>query len=132
MHRQETHGARARPTIMAILLCAVMACSAATADAATPRTAFDGSWSLVFVTRSGDCDPAYNFIVNVTNGVVTHPNLVRFNGRVAPSGSVRASVAVQDKYASGSGKLSSASGRGVWSGRSGNSRCSGYWTPQRN
>jgi hypothetical protein len=29
---------------------------------------------------------------------------------VAPSGSVRASVAAQDKYASGSGKLSLASG----------------------
>jgi hypothetical protein len=132
MHRRRTHGARARLTTIAISLCTALTCFATTTDAATTRTAFDGSWSLVFVTRSGDCDPTYDFTVNVTNGIVTHPNLVRFSGRVAPSGAVRASVAVQHKYASGSGKLSSASGRGVWSGRSANSRCSGYWTAQRN
>ena len=116
----------------AMLLCAALAGSAATAEAATPRTSYDGSWNLVFVTRSGGCDPSYDFTVNITNGVVSHPNLVRFNGRVASSGAVHASVAVQDKFASGSGKLSHASGRGVWSGRSGGSQCSGYWTAQRN
>jgi hypothetical protein len=129
--------ARGRSTMAAILLgaallCAALACSSAAADAATARTAFDGSWNIVFVTRAGNCDPAYDFTVNVTNGIVTHPNLVRFRGEVAPSGSVRASVAVQDKYASGSGRLSRMSGRGRWSGRSGNSLCSGYWTAQRN
>ena len=101
-------------------------------SAAEARSAFDGSWDLVFVTRTGACDPTYNFIVNITNGVVTHPNLVRFRGYVARSGSVRASVTVQDKYASGSGRLSSYSGRGTWSGYSGNARCSGYWTARRN
>jgi hypothetical protein len=117
---------------MVLLLCAALACSAAPANAASTRATFDGSWSLVFVTQAGDCDPTYNFTVDVTNGIVTHPNLVRFTGKVAPSGSVRASVTVQDKYASGSGKLSSVSGRGSWSGRSGNSHCTGYWTAQRN
>jgi len=101
-------------------------------SAAEARSAFDGSWDLVFVTRTGACDPTYNFTVNITNGVVTHPNLVRFRGYVARSGSVRASVTVQDKYASGSGRLSSYSGRGTWSGYSGNARCSGYWTARRN
>jgi hypothetical protein len=126
------HDAGGRSTMAATLLCAALACSSATADAATARTAFDGSWNLVFVTRAGDCDPAYDFTVNIANGIVTHPNLVRFRGQVAPSGSVHASVAVQDKYASGSGRLSSKSGRGFWSGRSGDSLCSGYWTAQRN
>src|SRR5260221_1885031 len=111
--------ARARPMMMAILLCTALAGSSASVEAATARTAFDGSWNIVFVTRTGGCDPAYDFNVNITNGNVTHPNLVRFRGQVAPSGSVRASVAVQDKYASGSGRLSVRSGRGIWSGRSG-------------
>jgi hypothetical protein len=96
------------------------------------RSAYDGSWDLVFFTQRGACDPTYNFSVNITNGVVTHPNLVRFRGYVARSGSVRASVTVQDKFASGSGRLSSNSGRGTWSGYSGGGRCSGYWTAQRN
>jgi hypothetical protein len=121
---------RRMPAIMAMLLFAALFFSTI-AEAATGRT-FDGSWTIVFVTRSGACDPAYNFTVNISHGIVTHPNLVRFRGRVARSGSVQASVAVMDKYASGSGRLSRMSGRGVWSGHSGVSRCSGYWTAQRN
>jgi hypothetical protein len=100
--------------------------------AAEARSAYDGSWDLTFVTQRGACDPTYNFSVNITNGIVTHPNLVKFRGYVARSGAVRASVTVQDKFASGSGKLTGNSGRGAWSGHSGQSRCSGYWTAQRN
>ena len=84
------------------------------------------------MTQRGACDAVYNFTVNVFNGVVTHPNLVKFRGYVRKSGAVRASVTVHDKYAAGSGRLSSATGRGTWSGYSGSARCSGYWTAQRN
>ena len=102
------------------------------APPAQARSPYDGWWDLVFVTQVGGCDASYNFTVNVANGVVTHPNLVRFRGYVAKSGAVRASVTVQDKYASGSGRLLGTTGRGKWSGYSGSSRCSGYWTAQRN
>src|SRR6266700_146106 len=98
---------------------------------ASARSPYDGAWNLLFVTQKGACDPTYNFAVNITNGIVTHPNLVRFRGYVARSGAVRASVTVQDKYASGSGKLSRASGHGTWSGHAGHQRCVGYWTAQR-
>src|SRR3954464_10658345 len=94
------HNARARATTVAILLCAAFVCPSTTAAA---RAAFDGSWNLAFVTRNGNCDQAYNFTVDITDGRVTHPNLVRFAGHVSPSGRVRASVTVQDKYASGAG-----------------------------
>src|SRR5258707_15383879 len=104
----------------------------ALASAAPARSAYDGSWDLAFVTQNGTCDPTYNFRVNVSDGVVTHPNLVRFNGYVAKSGSVHASVTVHDKFASGTGTLFGTSGRGRWSGRAGSARCSGYWTAQRN
>ncbi len=100
--------------------------------AATPGAAFDGSWNLEFVTKAGTCDPTYEFTVDISNGVVTHPNLVRFRGYVQRSGYVRASVTVQDKYASGSGRLSGSSGKGSWTGRSGHSRCLGYWTARKN
>ena len=102
------------------------------ATTANAHSSYDGSWSLVFVTQRGVCDSAYNFSVNINDGVLTHPNLVKFSGRVAKSGVVRASVTVQDKYASGSGTLTGDSGRGTWSGRAGSERCSGYWTAQRN
>ncbi len=102
------------------------------ATTANAHSSYDGSWSLVFVTQRGVCDSTYNFSVNINDGVLTHPNLVKFSGRVAKSGVVRASVTVQDKYASGSGTLTGDSGRGMWSGRAGSGRCSGYWTAQRN
>ena len=107
-------------------------CFMALASAANARTTYDGSWDLLFVTQRGACDPSYNFTVNVSNGIVTHPNLVKFKGYVAPSGAVRASVTVHDKYASGVGRLAGASGRGTWSGYSGAAHCSCYWTAQRN
>jgi hypothetical protein len=114
-------------------LCAMaIICFVALAHTANARLAYDGSWDLVFVTQRGACDPAYNFTVDISNGVMTHPNLVQFRGYVAKSGAIRASVTVQDKYASGSGRLSGASGRGTWSGHAGNAQCSGYWTAQRN
>ena len=108
------------------------ACFIAPASVAHARSAYDGSWDLVFVTQKGTCDPTYNFTVNVSDGVVTHPNLVRSSGYVAKSGSVHASVTVHDKFASGAGRLFGTSGRGRWSGRAGSARCSGYWTAQRN
>jgi hypothetical protein len=108
------------------------ACFIAPASAAHARSAYDGSWDLAFVTQRGTCDPNYNFTINVSDGVVTHPNLVRFKGYVAKSGSVHASVTVHDKFASGTGRLFGASGRGRWSGYAAGARCSGYWTAQRN
>jgi hypothetical protein len=73
--------------------------------------------------------PALEF--PISNGFVSHPNLVKFRGRVTTNGLVHASVTVQDKYAVGAGKLTKTSGQGIWKGRSGSARCSGYWTAQR-
>jgi hypothetical protein len=107
-------------------------CFTGPASVAHARPAYDGSWDLAFVTQRGSCDPTYNFTVNISDGIVTHPNLVKFRGYVAKSGSVHASVAVQDKFASGTGRLFGTMGRGTWSGRAGSARCTGYWTAQRN
>ncbi len=100
-------------------------------DLAVAATPFDGQWSLTFYTRRGDCEPSYHFDIYITNGVLEHPNLVRFKGRVNRDGEVRASVAVEDKYASGSGRMTRTSGRGSWSGYQGGVRCSGTWTAMR-
>ncbi|MEY9161569.1 hypothetical protein ABIG04_009943 [Bradyrhizobium japonicum] len=114
------------------LLIAAASCFIVFTPAAHGRPSYDGSWDLVFVTQRGTCDSSYSFTVNINNGVVTHPNLVRFRGYVRRSGAVSASVTVQDKYAAGAGKLFGTSGRGTWSGHSGPARCSGYWTARRN
>ena len=110
----------------------VAGCFMALASVAHARSAYDGSWDLAFVTQRGACEPSYNFTVNVSDGIVSHPNLPKFRGYVARSGAVHASVTVHDKYASGSGKFAGTTGSGSWSGRAGSSLCSGYWTAQRN
>jgi hypothetical protein len=118
-----------RNLLLAIAIgCACLAL-VTTADA---RSSYDGAWSLIFYTQRGACDQSYNFLVNITNGVVTSPAFPKFRGYVAASGSVRASVSVRDKYASGSGRLAGNSGRGSWSGHSGRERCTGSWVAQRN
>lgn len=114
----------------ASVVCIIAAVLSATPVSAS-TSSYDGSWSLVFTTERGACDPSYNFNVNIARGIVTEPNLVKFRGRVAPNGMVRASVTVQDKYAAGSGRLTRFSGRGTWSGHSGGAQCSGYWTGTR-
>ncbi len=107
------------------------AMSTVAADRAAATTAYDGWWSLTFLTQRGGCDPSYHFNVQVRNGIVSHPNLVKFRGRVARGGAVRASVTVHDKHASGTGRMSRNAGHGRWSGYSGKARCSGNWIAQR-
>jgi len=112
-------------------LCLVVATVAAAAETASAATTYDGSWALTIYTRRGTCDPTYNFQVEIRNGVISHSNIVRLNGRVNATGAVRVSVAVPGKFASGSGRLTRRSGSGRWSGRSDNARCSGVWSAQR-
>jgi hypothetical protein len=133
MQLKQDEGVISMKNIGILVVGALCTIAVGAADARSPRAAtrYDGEWHLVFATRAGSCDPTYDFDVNVSNGVITHPNLVRFRGNVAPNGTVRASVTMQDKFASGSGRLSPASGRGTWSGHSGSARCSGYWTAQK-
>jgi hypothetical protein len=116
----------------ALFVCLALAGSLGIGRPALADSRFDGTWNLTFVTQRGACDPVYNFTVDGLNGSVSHPNILTFRGHVAPSGAVHASVRVGQKSASGSGRLSEASGGGVWSGRSGESRCGGTWTAERN
>lgn len=107
------------------------AMSVIAADNAAARTVYDGWWNLTFLTQRGGCDASYRFTVQVQNGIVSHPNLVKFRGRVARGGAVRSSVTVHDKHASGLGRMSRNAGQGRWSGYSGKARCTGRWTAQR-
>ena len=99
--------------------------------AAEARSPYDGQWEITFMTQSGDCNPVYSYSVNIENGMITSPAVQTFVGNVTNAGAVRASVAVQEKRASGSGRLTGVVGRGTWTGYSGNQRCAGAWKAQR-
>jgi hypothetical protein len=102
------------------------------ATAAVARSSYDGSWSVIFYTRSGVCDTAYRSGVIIQNGVI-YPETggINFNGRVSSNGAVRASVSAGDQYASGSGRLGRSSGGGVWLGQGSRGACSGSWAAER-
>jgi hypothetical protein len=122
---------RATAFTIASIIAALIAAVPAQAARAKAAAAYDGPWHLSFVTQRGPCDPSYEFDVNIRRGQISHPNLVRFHGRVSRGGSARASVIVGDKSASGHGRLSRHNGSGRWSGFSGGSRCAGLWTARR-
>jgi len=108
-----------------------VAVTVSTAGLAAAHTPYDGRWTLSITTTSGACDPSYTFPVEINNGAVSFPGLVKAKGRVSRKGGVQVSVSVPGKWASGAGRLTPASGSGRWVGKAGESRCTGTWTAQK-
>jgi hypothetical protein len=109
-----------------------LTCVACPATAAIgSATAYDGSWSVVIHTRSGACDRSYQSGAKIRNGIIFSDTGGINVGRVSPQGVVRVSVSLVRQSASGSGRLSSNSGGGVWRGQGKRGKCSGTWAAQR-
>jgi hypothetical protein len=95
--------------------------------------AFDGAWSVVIVTQSGNCDNAYRYGLRISNGYIANDGgePVSLQGRVWPNGVVRVSVSSGGQQARGEGRLSRTSGSGVWSGQGSAGYCAGMWQAAR-
>ena len=64
-----------------LLLAIAIGCACpALVTTAEARSSYDGAWSLIFYTQRGACDQSYNFLVNITNGVVTKSCLSEVQG----------------------------------------------------
>jgi len=103
------------------------------APASAKAQRFDGNWSVLIITQSGDCDRAYRYGVRIQGGQVSYAGdaSVSFSGTVSNDGRVSVSVRAGSQSAAGSGRLSGNSGGGTWSGSSPNNRCSGTWEAER-
>jgi hypothetical protein len=100
--------------------------------AAAARASFDGLWSVLIITDSGQCDRAYRYALRIENGRIRYDDpSFDVSGQVTPSGQVRVMVRYGQQQASGTGRLSLDGGEGVWSGRASGSRCSGHWEAER-
>ncbi len=103
-----------------------------TAPAAIAGASFDGRWSVLIVTDAGTCDRAYRYALNISNGRITYDDpSFNVSGRVDARGRVNVNVSAGGERASGTGELSGDSGRGLWSGNSATSACSGHWEAER-
>jgi hypothetical protein len=118
-----------RAFTLATAFAALAVCAAPTAQAAP----FDGSWSVLVITRSGACDQSYRYGVFISNGIVQYAGggPVSLSGRVTSSGNVSVRVSSGPQYAVGTGRLSPTSGRGTWRGQGPAGSCSGVWSASR-
>jgi hypothetical protein len=111
---------------------AVLAASAVPASApAFAKSNYDGHWSVLIVTQKGTCDRAYRYPVKIDNGAVGYAGSASFNvsGKVGANGAVTVIVSHGDKSATGTGRMSTTDGSGIWTAASG--ECSGTWTAER-
>jgi hypothetical protein len=122
-----------RHSIRSIAFATVFAAGVASAVPSAYAAPFDGSWSVIVVTRQGPCDPSYRYGITISNGVVHYAGggAVSLTGRVAPSGAVSVRVSSGPQYAVGTGRLSRSSGGGSWRGQGPSGACSGSWSASR-
>jgi hypothetical protein len=91
--------------------------------------AFDGSWSVAIITRSGGCDPSYRFRVEIIDGDVLYEGQPA--GRVSRNGGVSVNISQGGQQAAGQGRLSRDQGTGVWRGNGSAGACAGVWQAER-
>ncbi len=94
---------------------------------AMPR--YDGTWSVLVMTKKGDCDPGYRYPIRISNGQLINAGDSAFTitGKVGDTGAITVTVSAGGKSATGVGHLAGNQGGGLWSGGS----CSGSWTAER-
>jgi hypothetical protein len=113
---------------------ALLAASASIPSSAATRqraNAFDGDWSVMIYTESGDCPQSLRYGVRVWNGrVLSEDQNYQVNGTVAPNGATRVTVSEGGRAAGGSGRLSGNQGWGRWRTFSGG-QCAGQWRAER-
>jgi hypothetical protein len=96
---------------------------------AVAPAAFDGSWSVAIITRSGGCEPNYRFGVEIIDGNVIYEGQPA--GRVSRNGGVWVNVSQGGQQAAGQGRLSRNHGTGVWRGNGSAGTCAGTWQAER-
>lgn len=107
--------------------------AATTSRLRAATTAFDGSWSVLIVSREGVCNANFRYGVEISNGNVINAGgaPVSLAGRVAPNGMIQVSVAAGDQRAVGVGRLSRFTGNGTWQGAGSGGSCAGIWQAER-
>lgn len=110
-----------------------LAFAAAVLFAGSPGQAasFDGPWTVIIVTQSGNCDAAYSFPLQVSGGRIVSAGGATITGRISGGGGVNVAISSGSSSGRASGRLSGYSGSGRWNGILNGARCSGRWEAHR-
>jgi hypothetical protein len=128
--------ARALPWILAAAVLAAVAAP----DAADARTAggtvgagggYDGIWTVLIITQTGSCDPAYSYPFRVAGGRISSAGAANVSGTVGRGGGVVVRISAGGSVASGSGRLAGSTGAGRWTAKVSSGNCSGRWQATR-
>ena len=121
-----------RRLLSAALLAAIaVAPSAAEAGRYERAGAYDGTWSVVFSTRAGNCSSTNSVPFAVSGTRVSSAGGGKVTGGISRSGVVSVAISVGASHASGSGRLVGNVGAGRWAGVITGDRCSGTWQATR-
>ena len=110
----------------ALLAAIAVAPGAAEAKRYARAGAYDGTWNVTIVTKSGGCEPTASSTLIVTEGKISAAG-ANVSGSIGHEGLVR--VSINGAYANG--QLSGNAGSGKWNGASGGIPCSGRWQASR-
>ncbi len=125
------------PGIFALAVVAAMAVAPSTAGARNARPSgirdgtYDGTWSVVFITRAGNCSSTNSAPFTVSGRRLFPAGGGKVTGGISPAGYVSVRISLGLSAASGSGRLVGNSGAGRWSGIISGDRCSGTWQARR-
>jgi hypothetical protein len=93
--------------------------------------AYDGTWNVVFATRTGNCSSSNSVPFAVSGARVSSAGGGKVSGGISRVGVASVRISVGLSVASGSGKLVGNSGSGRWSGIISGDKCSGSWQATR-
>ncbi|MGH6801287.1 MAG: hypothetical protein ACRECZ_07730 [Methylocella sp.] len=115
-------------------LAAALICVASAAHAQggiATRQNHDGIYAVDIVTRRGDCDKAYHWLIAVSGGRVSSPGdtLMEASGKISRRGIVNLAFERFDQVATATGKLAKGTGSGTWSSTT--MQCAGSWRANR-
>lgn len=124
------------PLRVCLAACVLVFTSIGIANPTLARSSFsyDGNWSVVIESRGGACGAqTLRYPVAISHGIVSNAgeSPASVSGRVTPSGAVAVTVQSGGASASGTGRLGTTSGAGVWRGQSSNGSCAGTWQAER-
>jgi hypothetical protein len=120
------------PSRLPILATMCAAAAIVAVPGANAASKFDGTWTAVFRTKAGPCQPAYRGAVQVVDGVMqVGGTMGSLLGRVSRNGSVRATGYMGANYGVASGRVSGNFGSGTWRAHTEGGNCAGVWNAQR-
>jgi hypothetical protein len=107
-----------------VLIIATACANLAGAPGAQAASQFDGDWVTHGVTKTGACEPNFQLNGRIVNGAASSLGAAF---RVAPSGAVTLTISVGPNHGVATGRMSGASGAGIWRSEGPTGTCTGTW-----